>query len=302
MPDLNLPSPLQQLSSTLFDSKGISVYVKREDLIHPVIGGNKWRKLKYNIQAIEPNNQTTVLSFGGAYSNHIYALAGAGNLYGFKTIGVIRGERYEPLNPTLDFAKNMGMQLHYVSRKAYRLKESDAFINELRETFGQFILLPEGGSNKNALRGCAEIINELDVQLSGYDYVCLPCGTAGTLSGLISSQTQKKLLAFAVLKNASFLRERVCELLPGIKSQNWAINLDYHFNGYAKTTPELIAFIRDFKQTFNIPLEPVYSGKLFYGLMDLIKKNYFPRGTTIVALHTGGLQNSTDNVLSHNEV
>ena len=298
MPKLNLPSPLQQLSSPLFDSKSVTVYVKREDLIHPIIGGNKWRKLKYNIHEIETNNQQTVLSFGGAYSNHIYALAGAGNIYGFNTIGIIRGERHEPLNPTLEFANKMGMQLHYVSREAYRRKESDSFIAELKDKFGQFILLPEGGSNQHALRGCAEIMDELDEQLEDCDYVCLPCGTAGTLSGLISSQTKKRLLAIAVLKNAGFLRESVNELLPDNKGVNWTINLDYHFNGYAKKTPELTTFISDFKREFNIPLEPVYSGKLFYGLIDLIQKDYFPRGTKIVALHTGGLQNSKDNTLS----
>lgn len=294
MPKLTLPSPVQQLSSPLFDAKGLRFYVKREDLIHPVIGGNKWRKLKYNIQNIENNNLQTVLSFGGAYSNHIYALAGAGNLYGFKTIGIIRGERHKILNPTLKFASRMEMKLHYVSREAYRQKDSDSFIAELKDKFGQFILLPEGGSNLHALRGCAEIMDELDEQLEDCDYVCLPCGTAGTLAGLISSQTSKQLLAIAVLKNAGFLRQSVNELLPENKSQNWAINLDYHFNGYAKKTPELMAFIAEFKREFHIPLEPVYSGKLFYGLMDLIKKDYFPRGAKIVALHTGGLQNSEE--------
>ena len=292
---LVLPSPLQLLSSPLLDTKKIQLYVKREDLIHPVIGGNKWRKLKYNIDALQQNKTNTVLSFGGAYSNHIYALAGAGQLFNFNTIGVIRGEPCEPLNPTLAYAKKAGMHLHYVSRQEYRLKETADFIENLKYQFGDFLLIPEGGSNELALPGCAEIITELDEQLDGlYDTVCLPCGTAGTLSGLISSKTEKKLLSIAVLKGADFLHENVNQLLDtktDAKNEAWEINLNYHFNGYAKYTPELINFISGFKQVFKIDIEPVYSGKMFYGLFDLIRNDYFVEGSTVVALHTGGMQN-----------
>jgi len=293
--ELVLPSPLQLLNSPLLEAKKIQLYVKREDLIHPVIGGNKWRKLKYNIDALQQNEAKTVLSFGGAYSNHIYALAGAGQFFGFNTIGVIRGESCEPLNPTLAYAKKAGMQLHYVSRQDYRLKETAEFFESLKSRFGDFLLIPEGGSNELALPGCAEIITELDEQLGGlYDTVCLPCGTAGTLAGLISSRTKKKLLGVAVLKSAGFLYENVNQLLGGkrdAKNELWEINLDYHFNGYAKQTPELLNFISDFKQVFKIDIEPVYSGKMFYGLFDLIRNDYFVEGSTIVALHTGGMQN-----------
>jgi len=292
---LVLPSPLQLLSSPLLGTKKIQLYVKREDLIHPVIGGNKWRKLKYNIDALQQNKTNTVLSFGGAYSNHIYALAGAGQLFNFNTIGVIRGEPCEPLNPTLAYAKKAGMHLHYVSRQEYRLKETADFIENLKYQFGDFLLIPEGGSNELALPGCAEIITELDEQLDGlYDTVCLPCGTAGTLSGLISSKTEKKLLSIAVLKGADFLHENVNQLLDtktDAKNEAWEINLNYHFNGYAKYTPELINFISGFKQVFKIDIEPVYSGKMFYGLFDLIRNDYFVEGSTVVALHTGGMQN-----------
>jgi len=291
---LNLPSPLQRLSSPLLESKKITLYVKREDLIHPVIGGNKWRKLKYNIDTAQQTKAKTILSFGGAYSNHIYALAGMGAMFGFKTIGVIRGEACEPLNSTLSFAEKSGMHLHYVSRKNYRLKETSLFVDELRSKFGEFLLIPEGGSNKLALPGCAEIIQEIDAQLDGlYDCVCLPCGTGGTLAGLISSETDKQLLAIAVLKNAGFLSDNVTQLLGSKDHVGWTINLDYHFNGYAKKSLGLLGFINEFEQKFNILLEPVYSGKLFYGLFDLIKTDYFPAGSVIVALHTGGLQSRT---------
>jgi len=289
---IELPSPIQLLDSPLLRSKQITLYVKREDLIHPVIGGNKWRKLNYNIQSINKNKPNQVLSFGGAYSNHIYALSGAGLIFGFSTIGIIRGEKYEPVNLTLDFAERAGMKLHYISRQAYRKKETPELMHELKSKFGDFYLIPEGGSNHLALPGCAEIIAELDSQLGDdYDCVCVPCGTAGTLAGLVSSNTQKKILGFSVLKGAAFLHENVKTLIGDLDNNNWEINLDYHFNGYAKHNSELLDFINTFHQQFGIRLEPVYSGKMFYGLFDLIKKNYFSPGSTIVALHTGGLQN-----------
>jgi len=294
--NLVFPSPIQLLNSPLLDAKKIKLYVKREDLIHPIIGGNKWRKLKYNIIELQRSKAKTILSFGGAYSNHIYALAGVGQLFGLNTIGIIRGESCEPLNPTLAYAKKVGMQLHYVSRKDYRLKETSKFIESLKSQFGEFTLIPEGGSNELALPGCAEIIEELDAQLSGqYDTVCLPCGTAGTLAGLISSGTKKNLLGIAVLKGAKFLHENINHLLSESefvdKNKSWKINLNYHFDGYAKKTPELMRFISNFNQEFNINIERIYSGKMFYGLFDLIKNDFFEQGTTIVALHTGGMQN-----------
>ena len=285
---------MQRLHSSLLTSRGVTLYVKREDLIHPIIGGNKWRKLKWNISSILADRNKPVLSFGGAFSNHIYALAGAGVLFDVKTIGIIRGEEGKQLNPTLGYAKSVGMHLHYVCRKDYRDKTSLAFLEMLRNRFGDFHLIPEGGSNSLALPGCADVITELDTQLQGaYDYVCLPCGTAGTLAGLISSNTKKKFLAIAVLKGAGFLHKNVDQLLGVRRGSNWEINLDYHFNGYAKRPTELMQFITTFQQAYNIPLEPVYSGKMFYGLFDLIAKKYFPQGTIIVALHTGGLQNET---------
>lgn len=265
--------------------------MKRDDLIHPALSGNKWRKLKYNLIEAERQNQNTLLTFGGAYSNHIHATAAAGKLFGINTIGMIRGERHEPLNPTIQFATEQGMHLDYMDRQTYRRKTESEVIDQLKEKYGDFYLVPEGGSNQFALPGCAEIIDELNEQLDNeYGYVCTACGSGGTLAGLISAKPKQKLLGFAVLKGAGFLNDDVKRLLGGADYNNWQINLDYHFGGYAKKDQVLIGFCEAFENEFNIPIEPIYSGKMFYGLFDLISKDFFPKMATIVALHTGGLQ------------
>ena len=288
---LKLPSPIQQLSSPLLEEKQIKLFVKRDDLIHPLLSGNKWRKLKYNLLDAEQRQQKTILTFGGAYSNHIHATAAAGKLFGFNTVGIIRGEVYEPLNPTLRFAEDQGMQLDYIDRKTYRLKNTSEVINRLKEKYGDFYLLPEGGSNCLALTGCAEIVDELNEQLDGnFDYICMASGSGGTLAGLISSEAKQKMLGFAVLKGADFLNDEVKKLLATSNQNNWQIMLDYHFGGYAKKDCHLIDFCGEFENEHNIPIEPIYTGKMFFGLFDLIKKDFFPEATTIIAIHTGGLQ------------
>jgi len=288
---LNLPSPVQQLSSRLLEEKQIKLFVKRDDLIHPHLSGNKWRKLKYNLLEARKKNKNTLLTFGGAYSNHIHATAAAGKLFGFNTIGIIRGELHEPLNPTLSFAKEQGMHIEYMDRQTYRTKNNPELLNILKEKFGDFYSIPEGGSNQLALPGVAEVIAELNGQLvTKYDYVCTACGSGGTLAGLISAAAQQKMLGFAVLKGADFLNEDVKNLLPPESNNNWQIMLDYHFGGYAKKSQELMLFCQEFEDVFEIPVEPIYTGKMFYGLCDLVKKDYFPKGSTIAAIHTGGLQ------------
>ena len=267
------------------------MYIKREDLADPFIGGNKWRKLKYNLLRAEKQKAHTLLTFGGAWSNHIYATAAAGKRFGFKTIGIIRGEAHEPLNPTLQFAQNSGMQLVYVDRKTYRDKTSTYFIERLQERFGDFYLLPEGGSNRLALQGCAEIITDIDVK---YDVISVACGTGATLAGLITAlEPDQHAIGFAVLKDAGFLNDEVRRMLSennGREYSNWHIETRYHFGGYAKTSPELIAFIRRFKSDFGIELDAVYTCKMLYGLIDLISTGRFDKGTCIVAVHTGGVQ------------
>jgi len=255
------------------------------------MSGNKWHKLKYNIQEAKKQGKDTLLTFGGAYSNHIYAIAAAGKIFNFDTIGIIRGEEHLPLNPTLSFAKDSGMKIYYLDRTSYRNKNSPEIINQLQEKFGDFYLLPEGGTNDYAVKGCSEIISKINID---FDYVCCPCGTGGTLAGLISGLNGDKYsLGFSVLKGASFLKENVQSLLQNsnINSlKNWNINLDYHFGGYARTDLVLLDFINRFTSHTKIPIEPIYTGKMLFGIYDLASKGFFKEESRIIALHTGGLQ------------
>jgi len=285
------PTPIQEIHDAAFDRAGVRLLIKRLDLVHPVISGNKWYKLKYNLITAREHGIDTLLSFGGAYSNHIHALAGVGAEYGFNTIGVIRGEQHNPLNPTLQFAADRGMRLSYLNRADYRRKGSAAMIERLKAEFGDFYLIPEGGTNALAVKGCAEIIADID---QPFDVIACACGTAGTLSGLIVGlQGDRHALGLAVLKGAGFLRDEVKDLLAASGSpqpDNWRIELDYHFGGYAKTRPELLDFIRRFEAAHAIPLEPVYTGKLMFGLYNLLAAGRFQSGQTVLALHSGGLQ------------
>lgn len=284
------PVPVQRLESGLFQEKGITLLVRREDLLHPEVSGNKWRKLKYNLLAAAEAGHDNLLTFGGAFSNHIAAVAAAGKLFGFNTIGLIRGEEHFPLNPTLQQATANGMALHYLDRETYRQKNATEFLKKLKAQFGDFYLIPEGGTNNYALPGCAEIIAEIQ---EPYDVLCCSAGTGGTAAGLLTGLNRSKaLLVFSALKG-DFLKSEINQLTTcynGKVYENWQLQTDYPFGGYAKVKPDLITFIRDFEQEFQIPLEPVYTGKMFYGLFDLIRKNYFRPGTTVMAIHTGGLQ------------
>lgn len=284
-------SPLQQLHDKLFEEKGLEVFIKRDDLIHEHVQGNKWRKLKYNLFEARLNKQNTLLTFGGAYSNHIYATAAAAKIFHFKAIGIIRGEEPQIKSDTLLFAASQGMELYFMDREMYRQKNNPENIESLRVQIGDFYYIPEGGTNVHALEGVEEIIEELNVP---FDYVCTACGTGGTLAGLIAGlRGEKNVIGFSSLKGDDTLTETVNQLVKGYTGaqfSNFSINFDYHFGGYAKTKPDLIEFIIHFKNKFGIRLEPVYTGKMFYGLFDLIQKDYFPKGSRIVALHTGGLQ------------
>ena len=272
------------------NSHKVRLFIKREDLLHPVISGNKWRKLKYNLIAAKEAKETTLLTFGGAYSNHIHAVAGAAIEYGFKSIGIIRGEEHLPLNPTLQDAQTMGMQFHYLDRATYRLKETVAVIESLTKNFGQFYLIPEGGTNELALEGAAEIVTGIE---KDYDYFCLACGTAGTATGIISGLAgEAQVIGFSVLKG-DFHQQEVKNWLSKIgqaELSNWQINTEYHFGGYAKYDLRLIRFINDFKNQFDIRLDPIYTGKMLYGVVDLIARGEFPMNSRVLAIHTGGLQ------------
>lgn len=288
--DVNLPSPLQQLESPLLSEKAVRVFLKRDDLIHPYLSGNKWRKLKYNLIEAERQGKDTLLSFGGAYSNHIHALAAAGKIFNFKTIGIIRGDEPRDLNETLRFAVNQGMTLQFVDRARYREKTSSEFLTELRNKHGDVFIIPEGGSNQFALPGCAEVVEEVQQQLGGQTFsIMTAVGSGGTAAGILSHSAKIPVYGVAVLKGAGFLLEDIQRLLTE-KPEKFTFFLDYHFGGYAKTNEVLINFVKDFKQQFGIDIEPIYTGKLMSALFDLIEKDYFEPGSTIVALHTGGLQ------------
>ncbi|HFC00390.1 MAG TPA: 1-aminocyclopropane-1-carboxylate deaminase/D-cysteine desulfhydrase, partial [Phaeodactylibacter sp.] len=275
------------------NEKNVQIWVKRDDLTHPEIQGNKWRKLKYNLIEAKKLGKKYLLTFGGAYSNHLYATAAAGKLFGFKTIGIVRGEKVLPLNPTLSFVEGVGMDLHFVDRKTYRLKEK--LLPSLDIDLKEVYVLPEGGTNHLAVKGCVELGDEIFNQLNfAPDYICTSCGTGGTVAGIIAAaKPQTQVLGYSALKG-DFLKKEVHELLsifyPNKKYSNYAIQTEYHFGGYAKHSPTLLQFMDDFKQQYHIQLDPIYTGKMFFGIFDLIEKGFFPPHSKIVAIHTGGLQ------------
>ncbi|WP_293894559.1 1-aminocyclopropane-1-carboxylate deaminase/D-cysteine desulfhydrase [Flavobacterium sp.] len=280
------------------ENTNISLYIKREDLLHPLISGNKIRKLKYNLQQAKNENKETLLTFGGAFSNHILAVAAAGKEQGFKTIGIIRGEELKDKvleNPTLKKASDLGMVFEFVRREIYKEKSSPEFTRLLTEKFGDFYLIPEGGTNDLAVKGCEEILTETEDK---FDYICCAVGTGGTVSGLINcSKDSQQVLGFPVLKG-DFLREDICKFVSGTK---WDLITAYHFEGYAKVSEELILFINEFYKKYKIPLDPIYTGKMMFGVMDLIDKNYFPENSKVLVIHTGGLQGiaGMNNLLKH---
>lgn len=261
--------------------------IKRLDLVHPQISGNKFYKLKYNLLAAKQQNLSSILTFGGAYSNHIAATAYAAHLFSLKSIGIIRGEELasKPLNPTLSKAQSLGMHLHFVSRNEYRLRDDANYLQQLQHQFPEIFIIPEGGTNELAVQGCQEILSQSD--LNQYDVICCAVGTGGTISGLIERSTShQKVLGFSALKG-DFLQQ---DIQQWTKKQNWSLTDAYCCGGYAKTSLELLAFIESFEEQYAVPLEPIYTGKMMFGLFDLIKNNYFPEGTRILAIHSGGLQ------------
>lgn len=284
-------SPNQKVVYTSLHHKPLNLWIKRDDLLHPDISGNKYRKLRYNVEQAHKRGFDTLLTFGGAFSNHIAAVAAAGNELGFKTIGIIRGEELNgnekmlAENSTIQFAKGQGMQFRFVSRSDYRLKETAEFIEKLKREFGDFYLVPQGGTNEFAVRGCEEILTEEDVD---FDYICCAIGTGGTISGIINSaKPHQKVLGFPALKD-DFLDREIAKYVH--TTDNWQLVKEYHFGGFAKINAELVQFINDFKDQTQISLDPIYTGKMLFGIVDLHKKGFFNESDKILAIHTGGLQ------------
>jgi len=290
------PSPIIQIKSDLLEQYQVQVLIKRDDLLQPTgdqaFCGNKVRKLKYNLEAARSTGHHQLLTFGGAYSNHIAAVAKAGKSYGFQTIGVIRGEVHAVLNPTLAQAVKDGMTLHYLDRVSYRQKSMDAVRGQLKEKFGDFYLIPEGGTNDLAIKGCHEIIYELENQLDVFpDYLAVACGTGGTIAGIIQACAGRgQVIGVSALKG-DFMSAEVRNLLgPDFPHSNWGVQCDFHFGGYAKFPAELRNFVQKFKQEHGIVLDPIYTSKLVFGIFSLVQRNFFKKGVKIVIVHSGGLQ------------
>lgn len=290
-------TPIQVIYDEKLTKAGVELSMLRLDMVHPDISGNKWYKLKYNLIEAADQGKRTILTFGGAFSNHIAAVAAAGEQFNFKTIGIIRGEELSgEENHTLKFAKEHGMQLEFISREEYRRKNDPEFIEKLKDRFGDFYLVPEGGSNLSGVKGCAEILKAVD---KDYDYICCACGTGATLAGLaVSAEPKQGVIGFPALKGGGFLKKEIDHFIDEYfkkekkeaSSSNYSLCCDYHFGGFAKYTDELIDFIRNFKQDQGIELDFIYTGKMMYGIYDLVSKSYFPKGSKILAIHTGGLQ------------
>ena len=287
---------LQPISHPTAERHGVRLLLWRDDLLNPDLPGNKARKLKYNLQEATWEGFTDLLTFGGAYSNHLAAVAAAGRLFGFATIGLVRGEEHQPLNSTLARCQADGMQLHYLDRTTYRRRTEPAFLAEIQQQFGHPYLLPEGGTNALALRGVAELIGELR-QHTDFDAVAVAAGTGGTLAGLAlglaEARYPARVIGVAALKGADFLRAEIDTLTQAAAGQrltNYELHTGYHFGGYAKLPPELREFIQQFEADSGVLLDPIYTGKLLFGVLDLIDKDYFTPGSTVVAVHTGGLQ------------
>lgn len=284
MIDLSFNSPVQEINYTAFQSKNIKIAVKRDDLIHPYISGNKWRKLKYLLIDAENRGYKNLVTFGGAYSNHLLATACAGNLFGFATTGFVRGEKTEPLNDTLTFCIEFGMQLIYVDRNSYRNKEKlfDAYFSHQTHYY-----IAEGGEHELAVKGVSELVQELP---KTYTHIFCACGTGTTLAGIAKGINQYGLKTsvegIAVLKGADFLHDSIQQY---IQANTYRLHLPFHEGGYAKTSTELIYFIKHFQSETALLLDPVYTGKLFFAIHKLIKSEYFAPGSEVLLIHTGGL-------------
>lgn len=285
---LRLPSPLEYLDDRRLTDAGVRLWLKRDDLIHPELPGNKWRKLTYNLRAAAEQGHRELLTFGGAYSNHIRATAAAGHYFGLGTTGVIRGERHEVLNWSLQYAVSRGMRLRYLDRASYRRQASPQVIDGLRRELGRFYLLPEGGSNELAVRGCAELAPEIGPD---FDVICCPCGTGGTLAGIAAGlRPGQQAIGFPVLKGGDFLAaevERLQTAAVGSGTGNWRLECGFHFGGYARTTPELTEFIATFGQRHGLRLDRIYVAKMMFGIVELARRGAFAPGTRIVAVITG---------------
>lgn len=286
----------------------VELGVLRLDALDPVISGNKWFKLKHNLLKAREEQYTRLLSFGGYYSNHLHALAAAGQRFGFSTVGIVRGEAPTHYNPTLLDLQRFGMQLRFISRSDYRKKNQTEFLAALLAEWDPCYLIPEGGRNALGVLGCEEIAAAI-YQQNNYrpDFIVLSCGTGTTLAGVIRGVAGRShVIGIAALKGATFLEQDVLDLIgetAGFESSRqqshsfeetghhrWHIEYDYAFGGFAKIDAVLLEFMTGFEQETSIRLDPVYTGKMLFAVYDLIKRVVIPAGAKVLLIHTGGLQ------------
>lgn len=296
---MSIPLQIPSSLTKVYALNGIEIWLKRDDLIHPEVSGNKWRKLKYYLKDFQKSGCNEILTFGGAYSNHLAATAAAGKHLGIKTSALVRGEELSH-NPTLDFCRSQGMHLEMVSRTKYRSKDNPYFLQALQTLKPKAYIIPEGGKGHLGVQGCTEILKEV---APGFDYVCASAGTGTTMAGLLLSDYPAQHLAFAALKDQGFLKRAITNevlalgpkfsIKDGVEKKlnhQFQVQQDYHFGGYAKVSPALIDFMNDFYQKTEVKLDPIYTGKMLYGLINLAENGFFKSGTKILALHSGGLQ------------
>ena len=283
-------SKYQQLNDSLFEEKGVEVYMLRDDLLHPGISGNKWRKLKYNFLEISSKGIKTIVTVGGSHSNHIAAVAEAGNIFGFKTIGLIRGYESYRENETLKKAAEKGMEIRFFDKKQFSNIESEV-LPQLKGELRSFEFVPMGGGNLLGMKGCVEINEDIPKTTT---HILSACGTGSTLAGIIAGANQnQKILGFPAMKNGDFMKDDVTDFLSNYSDEShpsFKIITDYHFGGFAKLKPELVNFINEFNRKQGFALDAIYNGKMMFGLYDLIEKDYFEKGSVITAIHTGGVQ------------
>ncbi|WP_028486405.1 1-aminocyclopropane-1-carboxylate deaminase/D-cysteine desulfhydrase [Thiomicrorhabdus chilensis] len=295
------PTPLTELHDSLFERRQIRVWIKRDDLNHPLIQGNKWHKLKYNLQAAKKQGKSTLLTFGGAYSNHIAATAYAAKSFDFQSVGMIRGDELagkpERWSPTLKTAHQNGMQLKFLSRQSYRLKASPDFLDELKQQQPDAYVLPEGGSNDLAIKGFEPLMQELEQQSPNWTHLLTATGTGGTLAGLIKyaknhpdDSTTRLIQGVAVLKQGEALLPQIRQWLNHKSAVKWQLLTLYHDGGYAKLSNPLQILKSQFESQHQIPLDPVYTIKMIHAFYQQVEQGAFPSGSQIILLHTGGLQ------------
>ena len=281
-------TPIEELKTPFLEFQKIRIFIKRDDLNDPLLMGNKFRKLKYNLITARAKGADTLLTYGGAYSNHIFATAAAGKRYGFKTIGLIRGDELNAnSNPTLKAAANFGMTLVFLPRQEF--SDFKSHLNFPSDVKGKIYTLPEGGTNRAAIRGCAEIIEEISLP---FDILCTPIGTGGTMVGLLKGLAgQKEVWGFSALKG-KWIDTHIKSLLiqEKIKVTNFKTFSENDFGGYGKFNSRLITFITWFHNEKKIALDPIYMGKMCLRLWEMLKNEQIAEGSTIVLLHTGGLQ------------